>query len=302
MTRLFQNLLCLFLLFIVCSVSAQNISGNWKGSGVGNLYDRLDQKFEYELSVLPDQKTVVGTLTIDMSISGMPSILKRGPYRITGVYDAASGDLVLLNENMKESRFEGGKGMVMAGQTTVYRMKYSEKGKWQLLEGVQNVDTLKQMIFSYNIKLEKKKEKNVPPPVADVAPNVPVVSDAPVTSTPAPVYEKRNTVIAQTIELDTGGFTVELYDNGEVDQDSVSVFLNDAVLVSHQPLGLKPLTLRLNPDPAQPLHLLKMYAENLGSIPPNTAVMIIKQGDKRYEVPMSSDMDRTGTVLIKLKK
>ena len=39
-----------------------------------------------------------------------------------------------------------------------------------------------------------------------------------------------------------------------------------------------------------------MQAENLGSIPPNTALMIIKTRKKRYEVRLSSDHNKTAAV------
>jgi hypothetical protein len=39
-----------------------------------------------------------------------------------------------------------------------------------------------------------------------------------------------------------------------------------------------------------------MYADNLGSIPPNTALMVITDGEKRYEVRISSDLKKSGTI------
>ncbi len=39
-----------------------------------------------------------------------------------------------------------------------------------------------------------------------------------------------------------------------------------------------------------------MYAENLGEIPPNTALMVITDGDSRYEVNVSSDLQNSGSV------
>jgi hypothetical protein len=39
-----------------------------------------------------------------------------------------------------------------------------------------------------------------------------------------------------------------------------------------------------------------MYAENLGEIPPNTALMVVNDGEKRYEVRISSDLKNSGTI------
>jgi hypothetical protein len=41
---------------------------------------------------------------------------------------------------------------------------------------------------------------------------------------------------------------------------------------------------------------LVMYADNLGTIPPNTALMIVTDGNKRYEVRVTSDLKKSGTI------
>ena len=46
---------------------------------------------------------------------------------------------------------------------------------------------------------------------------------------------------------------------------------------------------------------LVLYAENLGSIPPNTALMIITDGTNRYEVRLSSDLKNNASVRFELK-
>ena len=46
---------------------------------------------------------------------------------------------------------------------------------------------------------------------------------------------------------------------------------------------------------------LVMYAENLGAIPPNTALMKVNANSKTYEVRISSDEQKNGTVIFKLK-
>ena len=44
-------------------------------------------------------------------------------------------------------------------------------------------------------------------------------------------------------------------------------------------------------------NVVTMYAENLGTIPPNTAVMIVTDGKRRYEVRMESDLKKSGSVI-----
>ncbi len=116
-------------------------------------------------------------------------------------------------------------------------------------------------------------------------------------------FEKRNSELVKTIEITSDQFSVELYDNGTVDGDSISVFYNGQLLLSHQRLSEKPISLGLDASTDKTINELTMYAENLGSYPPNTALMVVKDGDKRYEVRISSDLKKSGTIrFIHVKK
>ncbi len=151
------------------------------------------------------------------------------------------------------------------------------------------------------------------PPVAkkenvtkDVAKNDQRINDIPVTkpvwkndkqvSSPNVSFEKRSKEVLKTIEIEKDTFKVDLYDNGEIDGDSISVFYNGALLVSHKRLSDKPITLNLTFNKSVSYNDLTMYAENLGTIPPNTALMVVTDGDKRYEVRIISDTEKNGTV------
>jgi len=67
-------------------------------------------------------------------------------------------------------------------------------------------------------------------------------------------------------------------------------------------LSQKPITITINVNPSQPHHELIMVAENLGSIPPNTSVMIITTASNRYEVLISSSEQKNAKVIFDLKK
>ena len=87
-----------------------------------------------------------------------------------------------------------------------------------------------------------------------------------------------------------------MYDNGDIDGDSVSLFYNGKLLLTHKRLTDKPLSLTLDANTGDQANELTMYADNLGLIPPNTALMIITDGEKRYEVRISSDLKKSGTI------
>ena len=109
-------------------------------------------------------------------------------------------------------------------------------------------------------------------------------------------YEKRNNTLLKTIEIQNHTFRVDLYDNGEIDGDSISLFFNGKLLLQHQRLTEKAISLTLRADEKKDVNELIMYAENLGTIPPNTALMVVTDGTKRYEVFISSDLEKSGAI------
>lgn len=109
-------------------------------------------------------------------------------------------------------------------------------------------------------------------------------------------FEKRKSSLLKTIQIENDTFKVDLYDNGEIDGDSVSLFYNGKLILSHKRLTDKPISLTLNSSTGKSFNELTMYADNLGTIPPNTALMVVTDGDKRYEVRISSDLKNSGTI------
>jgi len=98
------------------------------------------------------------------------------------------------------------------------------------------------------------------------------------------------------IEVDTGQLRLDFYDNGTVDGDSITVRVNKDIVLSHQKLSAKPVTLFFNIDLENTFQEIEMVAENLGSIPPNTALLIITAGEKRYRLFLSSTETKSARV------
>lgn len=98
------------------------------------------------------------------------------------------------------------------------------------------------------------------------------------------------------IVVDTGTIRLDFYDNAQVDGDSITVLVDKQVVVSQQRLNLKPITIYVTIDLNQTFHELEMVAENLGSIPPNTALLIVTAGEKKYRVFLSSTKTKNAMV------
>lgn len=113
--------------------------------------------------------------------------------------------------------------------------------------------------------------------------------------TPLTKFGKRNNTVLQTISVEHKTIKVDLYDNGEVDGDSISLFYNGKLLLSRKRLSEKAISLTIDVEDDIENELV-MYAENLGTIPPNTALMVVTDGKKRYEVRITSDLQKSGVI------
>ena len=98
------------------------------------------------------------------------------------------------------------------------------------------------------------------------------------------------------IKVDTGMIRLDFYDNAEIDGDSITVKVNNKVVLTHQRLTAKPLTAYIHVDLTTTFHEVEMIAENLGSIPPNTAILIITAGEQQHRLSLSSTETKTAKV------
>lgn len=151
-----------------------------------------------------------------------------------------------------------------------------------------------------------------PPPVGRETYKTPDIENAvkitvkknePVIEKPQPVIKTGEPVKALTIEekftarkkvltkeIPVSGDSVELrfYDYGEIDGDSISLFLNDKLLFQHIRLIGSAYIIKLAVSELKESNELIMVAENLGAIPPNTSYMVALVGEKRYEARLES--------------
>jgi hypothetical protein len=146
------------------------------------------------------------------------------------------------------------------------------------------------------------------PPKPAVAPPAPVVARV---NKPLPVVaegsasdlNKRSIETIQTVYFKTDSLMLTLYDNGEVDGDTVSVVVNGRVIMGKKGLSTKAITetLYLTPEMGDSLQMI-MYAENLGTIAPNTGLLIIQDGKDRYEIRFSGDLTKNAAIIFKRRK
>jgi hypothetical protein len=115
-------------------------------------------------------------------------------------------------------------------------------------------------------------------------------------------FKKRKLIVSKQIEVTSDSVRLSFYDNAEVDGDSISVFLNGKLVIAHQGLTERAFNVYVQLDSSLEMNEVSMFAENLGKYPPNTALMVISDGDKRYETFLSSDFQGNATIRLKLRR
>jgi hypothetical protein len=117
---------------------------------------------------------------------------------------------------------------------------------------------------------------------------------------PPPQVRQRGENVIQTIALTSPEIKIELYDDGIIDHDTVTVYFNGKAVVYKAMLKREPIKVTLTALPDRDNDLI-LYADNLGDIPPNTALMIVHAGEEQYDVRVTSDLEHNGVVRFRLK-
>jgi len=115
-------------------------------------------------------------------------------------------------------------------------------------------------------------------------------------------FTKRKAVLNRELLVESDSVRLSFYDNGEIDGDSISVFVNNQLVLSHQGLEARAFNIYLHLDSTRELNEISMFAENLGKLPPNTALMVVTDGKNRYEVFLSSSLTENATVELRRKR
>ncbi len=146
------------------------------------------------------------------------------------------------------------------------------------------------------VQKEKAKEETKQPTVAKKE----IVVEKPVVA--AADANKRKTATIRTIEYNTDSLLFTVYDNGIVDGDTVSILMNGNLIFSKEGLSDKGTSKTIYTKDIPDSLSLVLYAESLGSIPPNTGLLVIKDGKARYEVYFSADLEHNAAIILRRKK
>jgi hypothetical protein len=116
------------------------------------------------------------------------------------------------------------------------------------------------------------------------------------------VLKTRTNELVKVLTVNDPNVIVKLYDNGEIDGDSISVYLDKKLVVSSKGLTAAPIIVKFKIDDDNAEHELILVAENLGLIPPNTALMIVEAGEQRFDVQITSTEQKNAMVRFRYQK
>lgn len=112
------------------------------------------------------------------------------------------------------------------------------------------------------------------------------------------VLVARENKLAKKITTTSKQFSIDLYDNGTIDNDTIIVYDNKKLLVSKKRLSYKAIHLEFTLSDAVNEHEIIIVAHNMGTVPPNTALLVLKDGISRQELFITSTNKTNAKIIV----
>ncbi len=113
--------------------------------------------------------------------------------------------------------------------------------------------------------------------------------------------ENRAIETIQSVNYISDSLVLTLFDNGEIDGDTVSVLMNGAVIMPMVGLSTNAIKKTIYTKDIKDSIKIVMYAETLGIFPPNTGLLIVNDGTDRYEIRFSGDLKKNAAIVFRKK-
>ncbi len=323
---------------LVSALSAQSLTGIWRGyfySGIGMF--RQQYKYEVQFNQLKNKAlhgvTYSYNTTSFYGKAGLRGIFQNAANSVIMKEDTLlevrgnAGQTCLMTCYLDYSK--DGKTEILQGSfISVGTTTGTDCGSGSVyLERVENSDFTKED-FLLKKPAEPKiaakpKAPSTTPPVAKTLPPHHIHRDTAVVfkkkgdtallhplndtlvkkiaAPPAPLppaLKQRKNDLVRTIVTTSPDIKIDLYDNGEIDGDTITVYHNNEVMAYKRGLSDKAITLHVTATPQNNIHEFVMFADNMGKIPPNTALMVITTGGKRYELSLVSTKEKNAKVIV----
>lgn len=305
-----KKLLLLLLLFSSFYASSQSVFGYWYGNANVKTNSSANN-YLVEMVLQPEKNYVKGILNYYFK-NTFRSV------KVQGNFNASTRQLSLYNVPIiyhgSISNFEVDCEMNFQATLRVSQLTSNLVGSFRSLPGYTY--TCPEIVFDLVMNADISKKDSVLKAISEYKENYqvwqPQIEDTLIAVTVVPRkvinyvveedYKKRQKEIVNEIEVESDSLRLDVYDNGEIDGDIISVFYNEGLILNSQKLTHKSIRIDVVLDSTKEYNEISMYAENLGLIPPNTALMVISDGKNKFNIRISSNLERNGTIRIKRKK
>jgi hypothetical protein len=278
----------------------RSVSNNFETSTRG-----IKTRFFFKLDDIKDTAVVLpGTWETGfwknyMPLTGTITVIRERKYKETQLYSRMK-DLNMLEElEMDEETIASTNKKSKVDSQTVVKNNTTPSDKEKKLEKDKKTKTKENTKPTEDIaktKINKSDNQS-----AGVETNKKVITPSAVPNTIAIKERKSEPAASQNYEIYEDSITLSIYDNGEIDGDTVSVFLNDVRIV--EKIGLSATAYKIKiPVERNKVNKIELFAENLGKIPPNTGLLVIYSGDKRYQIFFSATLEKNAVIYLERKE
>ena len=274
----------LVLLFVTGSLSAQNLTGIWRGTRTQNPGGCFPE-YSLELQITYAGNSIMGRAYNYYDKDRYTKI------NFSGRYNPQTKRMVIIESAVLQYNIPS----YCIPCIKTYDLSWTQNGLEEALSGEWKGHEMGNTTVCPPGKIYLTRQ------TTSIFPIEIVQSDSLSSVQKTMSIQNREKEIVQNVTVDTSQIKIELYDNAEIDDDTVSVFLNNTLLLHRKRLTNKALVLNITAFPNTDYELM-MYAENLGRIPPNTSLMIITAGKKRYEMRISSNEQKNAVVRFRYQK
>lgn len=262
------------LFFILPSIYSQNLSGKWNGEF---SLQGSSRKWTFELELEQDDSMIKGIgQQVEISSLDQSKIInstfevegnfmgKFLVYEMTKVLQLKSNNGQCLSRCLYEQE-ETEEALKFTGDCTLTGEFYRDGKYYDEHYSCKNDAVL-------HVTLEKAKE-----------------------------LESRLVEVVDSFVVTKPNVTVQIWDNNKVDGDIVSLYLNGKKVLKDYPIINR--TKKLELELGEEANDLVLFAENIGTIPPNTAAIGIWVDDKPIkEIILNSDEGKSEGIRIIVEK
>jgi hypothetical protein len=266
------------LLILSCIGRGEDLNGIWKGTLTQEPGGCYPQYFlELQINFNDDRLTGKAYDYYDKA-----HFVKMS---FTGRYNAQTHRLVIIENEVLEANIPG----ECEPCIKTYDLNYSKHGDQEELNGDwKGIFSSRRLVCPPGqIRLRRATQSDFPVDIEQ--------SDTLAALQKTLHLQPRAPTLVKTVTLHSPDVKIDLYDDGVIDGDSVTVFINNKLLLYHRMLTDRPLTIHFNAFPNMEYELV-MYADNLGTIPPNTALLMVTSGSEKYEAFLSSSEQQSATI------